>query len=141
MSENEILEYLLQEGKVTEEDVINAGRAGVDKVLNACASLMHSFFCQREHVYEPVQDITMYEGKKVCLWYMEQVMGKEWLQDEHQQWLANALDEMGRQHFSLPAELRDYLLKLKGVLYALSDLQTYYPKGLNLVEQFIQSLK
>lgn len=139
MSESAILEHLLKEGKITQEDIKNAGYAGADSELNGCAELMHSFLCQHEHVYEPDKDTSMYAGKAICLWYIEDVLVDPWTKPAHRLWLRSCLAEMDAQNFSHAHQLRDYLHDLREVLSAIIGLRDRYREGLRLVRQFIES--
>lgn len=127
MSENGILERLLEVGKITREDIYRISLRGANRSLNKCADLMHSFLCGKDHIYDVDQKFP--EGAEVCTWYMEQEMDDEWSQEEHQVWLKGALAEMKRQEMTDVEDLREFLINFRGILNMIIAFREKFPKG------------
>ena len=76
MNQNETIQYLIDEGKITEEDIKDAERNALSKEKKRMLVRIHLQFCDLDH------DI---EGE--CNWYQEEQFADCWQLPCHRHWV------------------------------------------------------
>ena len=81
MDDKALIEALLEEGKITQEDIFNV--TGIPQVKRDLAEAMHAVFCNGNHNTSE---------QNACWFYNEQQEENEWDRVSHKKWLAEADD-------------------------------------------------
>jgi len=134
ISENAILDRLKEKGIITEEQLKELAMEGVDDTMNACAELMHTLLCRREHEYNP--EMLPLRNMK-CFWYAEQTLGTCWQEPEHKHWLNCCADEMVRQEFKSPKELHDFLIVAAKATGEVHFLKSRWPNSGEFLKELL----
>ena len=100
MDAQEIVDKLLEAGKISEDDIKKIGKASPSDKLMTAVHLFHTFFCCKSHITD----------KYKCGFYDEMEAKNPWSGKEHKMWIDKVLtfcDDLGIDIEALNVALGD----------------------------------
>ena len=100
MDAQEIVDKLLEAGKISEDDIKKIGKASPSDKLMTAVHLFHTFFCCKSHITD----------KYECGFYGEMETKNPWSEKEHKMWIDKVLifcDDLGIDIEALNVALGD----------------------------------
>ena len=133
-----VIDELIKAGTLNEDDVLNYAKKldpGVD-VLNACATRMHTLFCQTK-VHDPKPENIKYQSPNVCYWYAEEVLDSRWEAPTHKGWKRDCEVQMAHLSMTNSSDFLEFLGVISRIIESMENLIIRHPSAKGLFRRLL----
>lgn len=126
-----IIARMLEEGQLTEDELLEAGIAN-DPRIETVAETLHTFLCPAEAHESETMEVLGQAPENVCLFYLESELAEPWKERDHEKWMDRAVALVRDCEGSFD-DAEKALRRLQGVVEHLDWLRKKTPTLVKLV--------